>query len=120
VRGQAILTGAYLRASQTAVICHEQGLGPMPVIHESLQPGGDGDAWLDWWQEWQSQGGGDVALIGHQPDLSHWAERLLWGEERDKLVLKKAGVILLELPEQGSPVAQAQLLWLLPPKVLVD
>ncbi len=120
VRVELILTSPYLRASQTAVICHEQGLGPMPVIHEALQPGGDWASWLAWWQEWQTQGGGAVALVGHQPDLSHWAERLVWGEVRDKLVLKKAGVILLELPEQGHPVGQAQLLWLLPPKVLAD
>lgn len=40
VQVQALLTSPYLRASQTAVICHEQGLGPTPVIHESLQPGG--------------------------------------------------------------------------------
>ncbi|WAS04085.1 phosphohistidine phosphatase SixA [Gloeomargaritales cyanobacterium VI4D9] len=120
VQVQAVLTSPYLRASQTAVICHEQGLGPMPVIHESLQPGGDWQGWLTWWQEWQTQGGGAVALVGHQPDLSHWAERLVWGEVREKLVLKKAGVILLELPDQGDPVGAGQLLWLLPPRVLVD
>ncbi|APB34431.1 Phosphohistidine Phosphatase, SixA [Gloeomargarita lithophora Alchichica-D10] len=120
VQVEAILTSPYLRASQTAVICHEQGLGPMPVIHEALQPGGDWQSWLTWWQAWQAQGGGAVALVGHLPDLSQWAERLLWGQVGDKLVLKKAGVMLLELPEQGNPVAQAQLLWLLPPRVLAD
>ncbi|MEN9208183.1 MAG: phosphohistidine phosphatase SixA [Gloeomargarita sp. GMQP_bins_69] len=120
VQVDVILTSPYLRASQTAVICHEAGMGPMPVVHEALQPDGDWHQWLTWWQEWLDQGGGPVALVGHQPDLGHWAERLVWGEARDKLVLKKAGVVLLELPDQGSPVGQAQLLWLLPPKVLVD
>lgn len=61
-----------------------------------------------------------MALVGHQPDLSHWAERLVWGAVREKLVLKKAGVILVELPDQGDPVGAGQLLWLLPPRVLVD
>ncbi|MER3478596.1 MAG: phosphohistidine phosphatase SixA, partial [Leptolyngbya sp. ERB_1_2] len=60
-----------------------------------------------------------LALVGHEPDLSGWAELLVWGEVRDRILLKKAGMIGLDLPDSGSAISNSQLFWLTPPKFLL-
>jgi phosphohistidine phosphatase len=56
--------------------------------------------------------------VGHQPDLTDWAEQLIWGEIREKLILKKAGIIGLSVPPLASPLGQCQLFLLTSPKWL--
>ena len=53
------------------------------------------------------------------PDLGAWAEVLLFGETRGRLVLKKAGVLGLRLPVSGAPVGRSNLFLLVPPRLLV-
>jgi phosphohistidine phosphatase len=43
----------------------------------------------------------------------------LWGEVRSVLVLKKAGVIGLALPEPDDPIANSLMFLLVPPKILL-
>jgi phosphohistidine phosphatase len=114
-----ILTSPLLRAKQTAQIL--QTVFPSTKIEESaaLAPSGDIQNWLEWYQQWQETGSLRLALVGHQPDLGNWAETLLWGRTQDALILKKAGIIGLILPETGSPVARSQMFWLTPPKFLL-
>jgi phosphohistidine phosphatase len=114
-----ILTSPLLRAKQTAQLL--QTVFPSAKIEESaaLAPSGDIQNWLEWYQQWQETGSQNLALVGHQPDLGNWTETLLWGKTQDALILKKAGVIGLILPETGSPVARSQMFWLTPPKFLL-
>ncbi len=60
-----------------------------------------------------------IALVGYEPCLSSWAEILLCGEAKERLVLKKAGMIGIKLPDGGSPLDRSQMFWLTPPKYLL-
>ena len=60
-----------------------------------------------------------LALVGHQPDLSHWAEYLVFGAPQDKIVLKKAGIIGVSLPVLTSQPGQGQLLLVTAPRWLL-
>ncbi|NES67955.1 MAG: phosphohistidine phosphatase SixA, partial [Okeania sp. SIO2D1] len=85
-----------------------------------LAPDGEINIWLKWLKTWQLQENRELALVGHQPDLANWAEILIWGEARQVLILKKAGVIGISLPEIGSPVGNSQMFWLTPPKFILN
>ena len=112
-----ILTSPYRRASQTAEILQSAGLGSLEVA-EFLQPEGQFDDWMQWFESWRSPDK-TLALVGHQPNLSDWAEQLVWGSPAGRLALKKAGVIGLALPDKGSPVGNSTLFWLTPPRFLL-
>ena len=114
-----ILTSPLMRATQTAQILQTVGLSTQIEESSALAPSGDIENWLEWYQQWQETGSPSLALVGHQPDLGNWAETLLWGKTQDALILKKAGIIGLILPETGSPVARSQMFWLTPPKFLL-
>lgn len=109
-----ILTSPLVRAKQTAEILQEAGLSKHLEEAAYLAPGGSIQAWLDWLEDWTSEK--PLALVGHEPDLTTWAETLVWGNAQGRLILKKAGVIGLTLPLSGSPIAQGQLFWLTPPR----
>lgn len=113
-----IFTSPLIRAKQTATILQTQGLSSCLEEFSALAPNGDIQHWFAWHQE-QSQFN-TIALVGHQPDLGNWAELLVWGETRGVLVLKKAGIIGLTLPQTGSPLGQSQLFWLTPPRFLIE
>lgn len=115
-----ILTSPLVRSRQTAQILQEAGLGSQIEVSAVLAPGGDIKLWLTWLQTWQQTGGTSLAIVGHEPDLSNWAQKLMWGEARQVLTLKKAGVMGLSLPETGSPLGRSQLFWLTPPKFLLS
>lgn len=112
-----ILTSPLVRSRQTAEILYNSGLSRQLKESSHLAPGGNIYAWLKSLEQWEQLE--TMALIGHQPDLGHWAEILIWGQARDKISLKKAGIIGLTLPATGSSVGYSQLFWLTPPKFLV-
>jgi phosphohistidine phosphatase len=124
IRFDLILTSPLVRARQTAEILQAVGLGKTLEESVHLAPGGSFDEWLGWLDLWQRSPSStsdfkSLAIVGHEPDLSSWAERLLWGRSDQRLVLKKAGVIGLDLPDASSPVGNSQLFWLTPPKFLL-
>lgn len=112
-----ILTSPLVRSRQTAEILHTSGLSCQLKESIHLAPGGDIYDWLKSLEHWEQPE--TMALIGHQPDLGQWAETLIWGQARDKIVLKKAGIIGLALPDTSSFVGHSQLFWLTPPKFLL-
>ncbi len=118
LRFDQILTSPLVRARQTADILVDIGLGKTLQEVGYLAPGGNIHAWVDWFHTWKDTNPSCIALVGHEPDLSEWAEILLWGKASGVLVLKKAGVIGLTLPLDGSPIASSQLFWLTPPRLL--
>ena len=120
VQFELILTSPLVRAQQTAQILQQVGLSSTIEESLTLAPDGDFPAWLGWLEKWRSkQKSSCLALVGHQPDLAHWAETLIWGTAQEKLVLKKAGIIGLKLPESGTPVGKSELFLLTSPKWLL-
>lgn len=119
VRFDLILTSPLVRARQTADILKAIGLSFQQEESTDLTPEGNIDSWLKWLQEWQNQGGSSLALVGHEPNLGEWTEILVWGEAKGNLLVKKAGVIGMQLPESGSPIGRSLLFWLTPPKFLL-
>ena len=114
-----MLTSPLVRARQTADILLDVGLTNQLDESVYLAPGGDIMAWLDWLQAHDELNHTSLALVGHEPSLTEWAETLVWGEPRGILELKKAGVIGLALPEKGSPIGNSTLFWLTPPRFLI-
>lgn len=119
-----IVTSPLMRAQQTAQILRGAGLGDRLERHPALAPGGAIEDWLAWLdRKVTDRRGQSIALVGHQPDLGHWVEQLLWGQapaaEEERLVIKKAGVVGLHLPALGSPLGRSQLFWLTPPRFLL-
>ncbi|BAY17646.1 phosphohistidine phosphatase SixA [Nostoc sp. HK-01] len=115
-----IVTSPLTRARQTAEILIATGLSSHLEESTHLAPGGHLSSWLSYWLEPKNYAPNtQLALVGHEPDLSSWAEILLWGEIKGCLVLKKAGMIGVKLPEADSVVGRSQMFWLTPPKYLL-
>lgn len=115
-----IVTSPLSRARQTAEILSAAGLSSQIEESHHLTPDGNIDNWVKQWLEPRNYAPNTrLAVVGHEPCLSQWAEILLWGEVKAGLVLKKAGMIGIKLPEIGSPLGRSQMFWLTPPKYLL-
>jgi phosphohistidine phosphatase len=119
LRFDLILTSPLVRSRQTAEILTAAKLSERIEASDYLAPNGDIYSWLRWLEGRTDNSGRCLALVGHQPNLSHWAEILVWGDAKEALVLKKAGVIGLSLPETGTPVGKSQMFLLTAPKWLL-
>ncbi len=112
-----ILTSPLVRAYQTAEILMDIGLSKNLKEFSELAPDGNLHNWLKWWQESDYDNShNSIALVGHQPDLGNWAELLVWGEVKEKLIVKKAGVIGLNLPVNINAFGNSELFLLTSPK----
>ncbi|MBP5976949.1 phosphohistidine phosphatase SixA [Brasilonema sp. CT11] len=115
-----IATSPLIRARQTAEILIAAGLSCKVEECSYLAPDGRIENWaVDWLSPRNYSPQTQLALVGHEPDLSAWAEILLWGQAKATLVLKKAGMIGVKLPEKGSPLGRSHMFWLTPPKYLL-
>ncbi len=115
-----ILTSPLVRARQTAEILIAEKLSSQLEESSHLAPDGQISSWLkDWLEPRNYSQNTQLAVVGHEPGLTNWAENLLWGEVKASLVLKKAGMIGIKLPETGSPLGRSQMFWLTPPKYLL-
>ncbi|MEH2376064.1 phosphohistidine phosphatase SixA [Nostoc sp.] len=115
-----ILTSPLVRARQTAEILIAEKLSSQLEESTHLAPDGEISSWLkDWLEPRNYSQNTQLALVGHEPGLTNWAENLLWEEVKASLVLKKAGMIGIKLPETGSPLGCSQMFWLTPPKYLL-
>lgn len=115
---ELILTSPYARAFQTAEILRSAKLSQQMETSVDLLPEGDFEAWFSWFEGWQSPGRKALAIVGHEPGLGRWAETLIWGEVRNRLKLKKAGVIGINVP-LDDPIGNSELFLLVPPRVLL-
>ena len=113
-----ILTSPLVRARETATILQDAGLASQVEELAALAPGGDIHVWIGWLEQRRQKDATDkfLALVGHQPDLGNWAETLVWGDAKEKLVLKKAGVIGINILDTQSPIGQSELFLLSSPK----
>jgi phosphohistidine phosphatase len=114
-----IITSPLIRARQTADILIDQQISTKLAISEDLKPAGNLPAWLmNWNDQSPTTDIANLALIGHEPNLSNWAELLIFGKICHKLILKKGGMIGLKFPDNRIVMGTAQLHCLIPPKYL--
>ena len=122
LRFDLLQTSPLVRAQQTADIFTELFATPVQQSLE-LAPEGNFETWLSWITKWLSEhpqpAKASLGIIGHEPDLTSWAEMLIWGEVKGGLVLKKAGIIGLSLPETQPWTNNGVLFLLIPPKLLI-
>jgi phosphohistidine phosphatase len=120
LRVDRLISSPLLRALQTAEIAVEAGLAEAVETAAELAPGGDPLASLAGWL--QPDRGEPMPqrllLVGHEPDLSLLATRLL-GAPAGALGLRKAGLAQLALPP-GAPWGGAVLELLLRPSMLLS
>ncbi|MBW4662433.1 MAG: phosphohistidine phosphatase SixA [Drouetiella hepatica Uher 2000/2452] len=116
IRFDLIQTSPLVRARQTANILQSAGLGQSLEESSHLAPEGSFEDWVSWLRSWKGE---KLAIVGHEPNLGEWTERLVWGSVHHQIVVKKAAVIGLLLPETGSPAGKSQLFWLTPPRLLL-
>ncbi|MEB3214038.1 MAG: phosphohistidine phosphatase SixA [Leptolyngbyaceae bacterium] len=120
IRADLILSSPFVRARQTADILTSIGVAPAMTLSDDLAPDGSIHSWLEWLKHWQPGQQDAVILVGHQPDLGRWAEQLVWGEITDRLVVKKAGIIGVEVPKADPPIGKSELFWLTPPRYFLE
>jgi len=115
-----IATSPLVRSQQTAEILISTGLSSQLEECSYLAPEGSIQDWIvEWLMPKNYPSSTRLGLVGHEPCLSNWAELLVWGEAKDSLVLKKAGIIGIETPLNGSLVGRCQMFWLTPPRYLL-
>lgn len=123
-----LVASPLVRARQTADLLDKalrrQGVEPERAESESLVPAAHPRALADWIDLQRRAAGegskiGTVAVVGHEPHLSHLVSWLTAGSERSWLRLKKGGAVLLDLPSRdGIAPGAATLLWALAPRQL--
>lgn len=120
IKFDIILTSPLLRARQTAEIFKDLDLTQQIVEANYLSPTGKIEEFIHWWRQSRyNKKTSCLALVGHQPNLGDWAETLVWGNFQGKLVVKKAGIIGLTLPDQITPIGESELFLLTSPKWLL-
>jgi phosphohistidine phosphatase len=116
-----IVTSPLVRAHQTAEILIDKQLSDRLEGCDDLKPMGNLPAWLMWWQARPIDCPiSTLAIVGHEPNFSHWAELFVFGKVVDRFILKKGGIIGLKFDDDLLAIGTAQLMCLLPPKYLVD
>jgi phosphohistidine phosphatase len=115
-----IITSPLVRAHQTAEIFINQQLSPKLEVSQDLKPSGNLPAWLTTWNaRARDRAITTVALVGHEPNLSEWAELLVFGKVCHKIILKKGGVIGLKFPDHQVGIEMAQLHYVISLKHLI-
>lgn len=113
-----IQTSPLVRARQTADILLDVGLAKQ-LTESAYLADGNLDGWLSWLQTWEPGSRRQLAIVGHEPSLSRWAETLAFGKSNGAFELKKAGIIGLSLPDQMNPVGRSIVFWLTPPQFMI-
>ncbi len=115
-----IVTSPLIRARQTADILIDNQLSPKLENDDALKPMGNIQNWLTNWNARSDRHDiSTLALVGHEPNLSQWAELWIFGEVCHRLVLKKSGIIGLKFPNEQLTMGTAQLCCSIPPKYLI-
>lgn len=113
IQPDIVLSSPLVRAHQTAEIV-AAALGSTVTLANELQPG---NGTLDHLQHIVGRSTADtVMLVGHEPDLSSLAARLINADERG-ILLKKAGLIRVDI-EGRVQAGRGRLVWLLTPRVM--
>ena len=120
IKFDTIISSPYRRAKETAIILQQAQLAKDIIEHSALMPEGNIMEWINWLQTAGYSINSAICLVGHQPNLTQWAELLIWGNSKGKIPLKKAGIIGLELNNITSPLGEAELFLLTAPKWMTN
>jgi phosphohistidine phosphatase len=104
------LTRAQQTARRVAQACGLEDFETSDV----LSPGASYRRVLDWLR--QHEAGGDIVLVGHEPDLGKLAGTLIFGAPT-WLPLKKAGACAIVIDDELQP-GTGRLAWFMQPKLL--
>lgn len=106
-----VLSSPLLRAKQTAeMIARQLDCADRIEICQALHPGQDPVAFVETLRQLHVEG--TILAVGHQPSLGRLAAYLVFGEPRDGIALRPAGVCALDLPEfPRSLEATLRALW---------
>jgi len=111
-----IVTSPLVRAFETAKIIAESLASTAPVnVCEALRPGGTPEdvlAFLAKRAKWRK-----ALVVGHEPDLSELAARLIGAGSHGNLAFKKGGCCLINFDE-FPPKSPGQLEWWMTPRLL--
>ena len=111
-----IVTSPLVRAVETAEIVAETLGSKAPIdFCDALRPGGSAEALVAFLAK--RSGRRRVLVVGHEPDLSDMAARLVGGGRNANLAFRKAGCCLIAFDE-FPPKSPGQLVWWLTPKIL--
>lgn len=113
LRIDAILTSPLVRARETAEILHERYTEAALVETEALGPGGSYRAVMEALEA--LRGSGNIALVGHAPDIGELAARLIGA--RGAIEFKKGAICCIEIPSL-PPTGPGVLRWFVQPKML--
>jgi len=111
-----IVTSPLVRAVETAGIIAESLASTPPVdVCEAMRPGGSPEdllAFLAKRSQWRR-----VLVVGHEPDLSELAARLIGADNHANLAFKKGGCCMICF-NAFPPKSPGQLKWWLTPRLL--
>ena len=111
-----IVTSPLVRAAETAEIVAESLDGNVPVdFCDALRPGGSPEALIQFLAKHANRK--RVLVVGHEPDLSELAARLMGAGRHANLAFKKGGCCLITFDE-FPPKSSGQLVWWLTPRLL--
>ena len=111
-----VVTSPLVRGVETAEVLIDslETNAPMDFC-EAMRPGGSAEALLAFLAKHPERK--VVLAVGHEPDLSLMAARLIGAGHHAKLVFKKGGCCLITFDE-FPPKSPGQLVWWLPPRLL--
>jgi phosphohistidine phosphatase len=111
-----ILSSPLVRAVETAEIVGEM-LSTKPPLDfcDALRPGGSPEALVSFLAKRSNRR--RVLVIGHEPDLSNLATRLIGAGRNANMGFKKGGCCLITFNE-FPPKSPGQLVWWLTPRIL--
>jgi phosphohistidine phosphatase len=111
-----VVSSPYVRAAETARIVADS-VGPKVPFDfcDALEPGSSPDALLNFLAARPQHT--HVLVVGHEPDLSVLAARLISAGRQSNVGFKKGGCCLISF-DQFSPRSPGRLVWWLTPKLL--
>ena len=111
-----IVSSPLARAVETAEIVADAQESKPPLDHcEALRPGGDPEALVAFLAKRSNRR--RVLVVGHEPDLSQLAARLIGAGRNANMPFKKGGCCLITFTT-FPPKSPGRLVWWLPPRVM--
>ena len=115
-----IVSSPLTRARQTAEILSQIYFETKVLEAPELVPHSPPQAFVKWLRM-QARTYKKVVIVGHEPHLGTLASYLLSGTTESFIDLKKSGVMVLKMESfTHAEAGQAELVALLPPKILAD
>ena len=111
-----IVSSPLVRAVETAeLVADAQESKPPLDLCEALRPGGDPEALVTYLAKRSNRR--RVLVVGHEPDLSQLAARLIGAGRNANMPFKKGGCCLITF-SVFPPKSPGRLVWWLPPRVI--